>query len=378
MDFMFSGEQQQFGNNLERFLHETYGFDKRRLILRGEAGWSREIWQQFAEMGVLALSLPEEGDGFGGNGFDTLLVMETLGRHLALEPYLATVVLGAGLLADAGNADQRRSLLPPIAAGESLWALAHEEAGQRYGLSSIATTARRNGDGYRLDGKKIVVLHGGEADRLLVSARTAGTERDAYGISLFQLDANTAGVERFAYPTHDGRRAANIRLDGVYVSESARLGAEHQACAVIEKGMDRGIAALCAEAVGCMTTAIKQTAVYLKTRKQFGVAIGSFQGLQHRLADMYLHAEQARSMAYLAAARLDAERDERRRAVSAAKVLVGQSARFVAQQAVQLHGGIGMTDELAISHLFKRLTMIGLQFGDVDYHLDQFGRQLPA
>ncbi|TJY59769.1 pimeloyl-CoA dehydrogenase small subunit [Sinimarinibacterium sp. CAU 1509] len=378
MDFTFTEEQHQFQDSLQRFVRKDYDFERRRAIIASDAGWSREVWQQLAEMGVMALALPEAYDGFGGGGFDTLLVMEALGRGMVVEPYLATVVLGAGVLIDAGSAAQRQAVLPAVAAGERLLALAHDEPGQRYASSTIATTAQAVDGGYRIDGQKSVVLHGAEADQLIVSARTAGDVRDAQGISLFLVDATAPGVERFGYPTQDGLRAASIRFNNVRVGADALIGTEHEALAVIEKALDRGIAALCAEAVGNMTATIEATVGYLKTRKQFGVPIGTFQALQHRAVDMYLHAEQARSMAYLAAAKLEAPSGERRQAVSAAKVLVSQSAHFVGQQAVQLHGGIGVTDELAVSHYFKRLTMISMLFGDADFHLDRFGQHLAA
>ena len=374
MDFNFSDEQRQFRDSLERYLRDDYSFDRRREILRSDAGYSPEVWQQLAEIGALALTLPEAHGGFGGGAFDTVLIMEALGRANVVEPYLATVVLGAGLVAQAGRADQQAEILPAVASGDCRLTLAHREPGTRYELESVTTTAIAAGDDYVLDGRKSQVLHGGSADRLLISARTRGGARDADGVSLFLVDAAAPGLTRFAYPTQDGQRAADLTLKEVRVPRSALLGAEHEALPLIELAVDRAIAALCAEAVGNMAALIEATVSYLKTRKQFGVPIGSFQALQHRAVDMYLHAEQARSMAYLAAARLDAgDAAERRRAVSAAKVLVGQSARFVGQQAVQLHGGIGVTDELAVSHYFKRLTMIALAFGDGDHHLDRFG-----
>jgi len=378
MDFNFSDEQNQFRDALDRYIREAYGFEQRREIVRSEAGWSREVWQQLAEMGALGIALPEAHGGFGGNAFDTLLVMEALGRGLVVEPYLATVVLGAGLVADAASDAQQSDILPAVAGGERLLALAHDEPGSRFALSRVTTTAKKDGKAYVLDGHKAVVLHGDAADQLIVSARTAGGERDEQGISLFLVDAKADGVSRLRYPTQDGLRAADITLSNVRVGAEARIGAEAAALPLIEKAVDRGIAALCAEAVGCMSATIEATVGYLKTRKQFGVPIGSFQALQHRAVDMYLHAEQARSMAYLAAARIDAPREERRRAVSAAKVLVGNSARFVGQQAVQLHGGIGVTDELAVSHYFKRLTMITLALGDCDHHLALFSERLAA
>ncbi len=375
MDFNFSDEQNQFRDSLDRYLRQGYSFDQRRSSVSAPLGYSPEVWKQLAEIGALAITLPTAHDGFGGGAFDTLLVMEALGRANVVEPYLATVVLGAGLLAEAGSDAQQAALLPAVAAGECRLALAHHEPGSRYELANVGTTARADGDGYVLDGRKAVVIHGDTADHILVSARTRGQARDVDGVTLFIVDAKAPGVSRFGYPTQDGQRAATVTLDGVRVGVDARLGSEHAALPLIERALDRGIAALCAEAVGNMAALIEATVGYLKTRKQFGVPIGSFQALQHRAVDMYLHAEQARSMAYLAAARLEDDQASRRSAVSAAKVLVGQSARFVGQQAIQLHGGIGVTDELPVSHYFKRLTMIGLLFGDADHHLQLFGDQ---
>jgi alkylation response protein AidB-like acyl-CoA dehydrogenase len=373
MNFNFSEEQQQLRDTLDRYVRKDYGFEKRRGIIGGSEGWSREVWAQLADLGVLAVGLPEEHGGLGGGPFDTLLVMEALGRGMVVEPYLATVVLGAGLVARAGSEAQKADILPAVAAGERRLALAHYERGARYDLARIEASAGRDGDGWLLDGRKSVVLHGAAADTLLVSARTPG------GISLFLVDAKAAGLARRDTPAQDGHRVAEVELKGVRVGPDALLGTEGGALPQIELALDHAIAALCAEAVGGMAALIEATVGYLKTRKQFGVPIGSFQALQHRAVEMYLHAEQARSMSYLAADKLDAaDAAERRRALSGAKVLVGNAARYVGQQAVQLHGGIGVTDELAVGHYFKRLTMITLLFGDVDHHLALFGEAMTA
>ncbi|MDM4770739.1 acyl-CoA dehydrogenase family protein [Solimonas sp. SE-A11] len=371
MNFNFSEEQQQLRDTLDRYVRKDYGFEKRRGIINGNDGWSREVWAQLADLGVLAVGLPEEYGGLGGGPFDTLLVMEALGRGMVVEPYLATVVLGAGLVARAGSEAQKADLLPAVAGGDLRLALAHYERGSRYDLARIQTTARRDGDGWVLDGHKSVVMHGAAADRLLVSARTQG------GISLFLVDAQAAGITRHDTPAQDGHRVAEVALKGLRVGNDALVGAEGAALPQIELALDHAIAALCAEAVGAMGSLIEATVGYLKTRKQFGVPIGSFQALQHRAVEMYLHAEQARSMSYLAADKLGAsDVAERRRAISGAKVLVGNAARYVGQQAVQLHGGIGVTDELAVGHYFKRLTMITLLLGDVDHHLALFSEAM--
>ncbi|MGH8456583.1 MAG: acyl-CoA dehydrogenase family protein [Stenotrophobium sp.] len=373
MNFNYSEEQQQLRDSLARYIQKEYGFERRRAILRSAEGWSREVWRQFADMGLLALGVPEQHGGLGGNAVDTLAVMEMFGRGLVVEPYLSTVVIGAQLVAQAGTAAQQTQLLPKLVSGELLLALAHYESGARYELNHVTTRAAAAGGGYVLDGSKTVLLHGASADRLIVSARTAGGERDATGVSLFLVDPKTAGVSLHGYTTQDGQRAAELRLDRVTLGADSLLGTAGAALPLLELAQDRAIAALCAEAVGIMDTLLQLTGSYLKTRKQFGVPIGSFQALQHRMADMLMHTEQARSMAYLAAAKVDLpDARERRRALSAAKSLVGRAARYVGQQAVQLHGGIGVTDELSVSHYFKRLTLINLSFGDADHHLGLF------
>jgi alkylation response protein AidB-like acyl-CoA dehydrogenase len=376
MDFKLSDEQQQLRDTLVRFVQKDYAFDKRKAILKSKDGYSREAWKQLAEMGLTALGLPEEHGGLPGNAVDTMVVMEVFGRGLVVEPYLATVVLGAHLIARAGTDAQKAGLLPAVAAGERLLAFAHDEAGARYEITHVATTAKKQGDGYVLNGAKTVVLHGAQADTLIVSARTSGGERDEKGIALFLVERAGAGVTARDYPTHDGQRAAEITLKN---ARGTLLGKDGQGAALIEHALQRGCAALCAEAVGNMAALVEITLGYIKTRKQFGVPIGSFQVLQHRMADMLMYVEQARSMMYLAAGKADApDAAERRRAIAAAKALVGQAARFVGQQAVQLHGGIGVTDEANVSHYFKRLTLINATFGDADHHLGRFSDALLA
>jgi len=374
MDFRLSDEQQQLHDTLTRFVQKDYSFDKRKAILKSKEGISREAWKQLADMGLTALGLPEAHGGLPGTPVDTLVVMEVLGRGLVVEPYVATVVLGAELVAKAGSEAQQAAILPAVAAGEKLLALAHEEAGGRYELEHVATTAKKQGDHYLLNGAKTVVLHGAQADTLVVSARTSGKERDAKGISLFLVERNAAGVTVHDHPTHDGQRAAEIAFKN---ARGELLGKEGQGLALLEHAQARGIAALCAEAVGNMAALVEITLGYIKTRKQFGVPIGSFQALQHRMADMVMYVEQARSMAYFAAAKADApDAAERRRVLSAAKAYIGQAGRFVGQQAVQLHGGIGVTDEANVSHYFKRLTLINATFGDADHHLGRFSDAL--
>jgi alkylation response protein AidB-like acyl-CoA dehydrogenase len=331
---------------------------------------------------LLGIGMPEEFGGLGATenaAEDMMVVMESFGRSLVVEPYLSTVVLCGSLVRDLGSPSQCAALLPEMVAGGKTLALAAFERAGRYQLSHVATTARLEGDDYVLNGVKSVALNADSADTLIVAARTRGSVGSDDGISLFLLRHDAAGLTRRAYPTFDGSRAAQIVLNNARVSAEALLGPEHNAYATLEHAIDRGIAALCAEAVGAMDALVAQTLEYLKTRKQFGVAIGTFQALQHRMVDMFIAAEQARSITMLATLKVNArEARERRRAIAAAKSLVGQSARFVGQQAVQLHGGMGVTDELPISHYFKRLAAIDMTFGDAHYHRGRLGEMMAA
>jgi alkylation response protein AidB-like acyl-CoA dehydrogenase len=370
MNFDFTEEQGQVRDALARLLDRTYEFAKRKQIIASAAGHSREVWRQLAELGALSIALPEAHGGAGGNAIDTLVIMETLGKKLVVEPYVPSIVLGAGLVARAGSDAQRAQLLPRVGAGDHLLALAHDESDSRYELSRVATRARAEAGGYVLDGEKPVVLGGDSADTLIVSARTDGAPDAPEGVSLFLVDASAAGVTRRGYATQDDHRAADVTLAGVRVAADALLGSAGAGVALVEHAIEHGIAAVCAEALGNMAVMLELTSSYVKTRKQFGVPIGQFQVLQHRLADMLMRVEQARSMAYLIATTVDSpDAAARRRGVAAAKAIVSQAARFVGQGAIQLHGGIGMTDEAPISHYFKRLTAIELTFGDADHHV---------
>jgi alkylation response protein AidB-like acyl-CoA dehydrogenase len=373
MDFNYTDEQNALRDTLSRFIAKDYGFEQRRALAKSAEGFSRAHWKQFAELGLTALPFHEDFGGMNGNAVDTMLVMEAFGRGLVLEPYLATVVVAGGLIRDAGSQAQKEELLPSIAGGELFMALAHYEPASRYETRHVASVAKADGAGWKLSGAKGVVLGGGAADKLLVSART---EKD---ISLFLVDRAAPGVAVRSYMTQDGGRAAEIRLDNVVVNADALVGAKDGALPAIERALDYGIAALCAEAVGAMAALNEATLEYLKTRKQFGTPIGRFQALQHRMVDMVIATEQARSMATLAAVKADSpDAAERRRALSAAKAYIGQQARLVGQQAVQLHGGMGVVDELNVSHYFKRLTMIDLTFGNADHHLGLFSDSLLA
>ena len=370
MDFDLSEEQRLLQESVGKLIADEYDFEKRKAYAKEPAGYSEARWAQYAELGLLGLPFPESLGGSGGTPVETMIVMEAFGRGLVLEPYLATVILGGGLLRLCGSAAQRQELIPAIAKGKLRLAFAHTERQSRYDLTDIATSARAAGGGYVLSGEKGVVLHGDSADRLVVLARTAGGQREASGLSLFLVDPRAEGVQRRGYPTQDGLRAAEITFRDVRLAPEALIGAKDQAWPVVERVIDGAIAAVSAEAVGVMSAAHEITVEYLKTRKQFGVPIGSFQALQHRAVDMLVSLEQARSMAYLATMMADSEDTaERRRMISAAKVQIGRSARFVGQQAIQLHGGIGMTMEYKVSHYFKRASMIDTLFGDADHHL---------
>jgi pimeloyl-CoA dehydrogenase small subunit len=370
MDFDFTEEQRLLKDSIERLLKDRYDFDSRKAYAASPDGWSRELWAQYAELGLLALPFAEADGGFGGGPAETMIVMEAFGRALALEPYLATVILGGGALRHGGTEEQRAARVARVADGSLLLALAHTERQSRYDLHDIATTARRDGGAFVLDGDKGVVLHGDGADELIVTARTAGARRDRGGIGLFLVDAKAPGVSRRGYQTQDGMRAAEVSLAGVRVSAENVIGDPENALPLLERVADEAMAALAAEAVGAMGEMHALTVEYLKTRKQFGVPIGSFQVLQHRAADMFVALEQARSMAMFATMMVQEDNaTERRKAIAAAKVQIGRSGRFIAHQSIQLHGGVGMTAEFKVGHYFKRVTMIDSVFGDADHHL---------
>jgi pimeloyl-CoA dehydrogenase small subunit len=375
MDFSFTDEQRLLKESVERLLTDHYGFEARQRFMDERTGWSRTLWRSYAELGLLGLPFEEKHGGIGGGPVETMIVMEAFGRTLALEPFFATVVLAGGLLRLGAGEAMRAALIPKIARGDLLLAFAHAERQSRYDLACIAAAARRDGGDYVLDGAKSLVIHGDCADKLIVSARLAGAHRDRDGLGLFVVDADAAGVSRRAYPTVDGLRAAEVTLSGVRVGADQILGEPGKAFPLIAQVVDAAIAALAAEAVGAMAAVHEMTVEYVKTRKQFGVPIGSFQVLQHRAADMLIALEQARSMAFYATMMAEEpDPTERRRAIAAAKVQIGRSGRFVGQQAIQLHGGIGMTMEYKAGHYFKRLTAIDALFGDADHHLAELAR----
>jgi pimeloyl-CoA dehydrogenase small subunit len=370
MDFDLSEEQRLLKESVDGLLTDAYDFEQRKKYMKEKGGWSKAVWGKLAEQGLLGLPFAEADGGFGAGGVETMIVMEALGRALVLEPYLATVVIAGGFLRHGGSAEQKAAHIPAIIDGSKTFAFAQLEKNSRYDLFDVATTAKKKGSGWVIDGEKFVVLNGEAADTLVVTARTKGNQRDKTGIGVFLVPADAKGITRKSYPTQDGFRAADITFTGVEVGADAAIGDPENGLPLIERVADETRTALCAEAVGAMDESLKTTVEYLKTRKQFGVPIGSFQVLQHRAADMFVALEQARSMSMYATMASDFDNaKERATAVAAAKVQIGKSLKFVGQQSIQLHGGIGMTMEAKIGHYFKRLTMIENTLGDVDYHL---------
>jgi pimeloyl-CoA dehydrogenase small subunit len=373
MDFELSDEQRQLQDSVARFVQGNYSFEQRRALVATDAGYSADHWKQFAELGWLGLSFPEDHGGIGLGPVDTMILMEEFGKGLVAEPYLATVILGAGAIQHGGSSDQKNAILPEVAEGKLKLALGFAERQSRYNLADVATKAEKAGAGYKLNGMKGVVFGAPAADKIVVSARTSGGARDADGITLFVVDKGQSGVSVRGYPTADGLRAGEVTLENVEVGGDAVVGSVGGGLPVLEKTIDYAIAAIAAEATGAMSHLNDMTLEYIKTREQFGQPIGKFQVLQHRMVDMFIAHEEAKSMAMMAAMRVDEDdAKERKKAMSAAKVQIGKSGRYVGQQAIQLHGGIGMTDEYAAGHYFKRLTMIDRTFGDVDFHLKRY------
>ena len=372
MDFSFTEEQTLLRNMVQSFVQDNYDFDSRMKIVRSEEGMSREIWGQFAELGLLAAPFSEEMGGLDGGPIETMVIMEELGRGLVVEPYLPTIVLCGGILSRHASDAQKEAHLPGIIGGEDVWALAYAEPQSRFNPADVLTSAKADGDGYVLNGTKAVVAAAPWASKLIVSARISGDQRDSDGIGLFIVEKSASGVSTQDYPTVDGNRASEVTLENVTVGADALIGDAGNGLALLDEAVDYGIGAVCAEAIGHMKCLNDATVEYCKTRKQFGVPIGSFQVLQHRMVDMFMEYEQSVSMTYMVNMKLTESEAERKKAAAGAKVQIGKSGRFVGQEAVQLHGGMGMTEELNVGHYFKRLTVIDTQFGNVDHHLKRF------
>ena len=371
MDFSFSSEQTQLADALSRYLGQQYDFESRKKIVYSKEGWDKKAYSQIAEMGVFALGMPEEADGFGGVTQDLLLVMQELGKHLVVEPVIATLVAAEFIKRSAMPG--RIEMLKKVADGSLRLAAALTEQQSRYELFDVMTSARQDGGSYLLNGSKSVVVHGAQADALVVSARLSGDSRDRDGLALFLVPGDAPGLQRRDVRTIDGMRAADVHINQVKLTADTLIASGKEAFALLDSVSDFAVALYCAEAVGLMDRLLALTGEYTKTRKQFGQPIAKFQALQHRMVEMFMHVEQARSMAYLAAVKADsANPAERRRSASAAKVRIGQAAKYVGQQAVQLHGGMGVTNELPAAHYFKRLTMFEVTMGDTDFHLQRF------
>ena len=373
MNFSLNEEQRLLTDSVERFVRENCSLDQHRALVSSELGYDERSWRQMADLGWLGVNVPEAYGGIGGGPVETMVLMEAFGAGLVLEPYFPSVVLGGNLVAMAGSEAQKQAILPALVAGEIKLAFAWVEAQAGYDLFDVETMAERRDGGYVMNGAKGVVLGTATADKLIVSARTTGRSRDRDGIGLFLVDRGASGVKLRDYRTVDGLRAAEVAFENVTVGDDAVLGDPRGALPVIEAVAERAIVALCAEAVGAMDVIVRSTAEYLKARKQFGRPIGTFQVLQHQFTDMLIASEEARSMMYVATLRLG-ERDAavRAKAVSGAKHLIGRHGRLIGQRAIQLHGGMGMTEEMSVGHYFKRLTMIDVMFGDEAYHLKRY------
>jgi alkylation response protein AidB-like acyl-CoA dehydrogenase len=364
MDFDLTEEQRLLTESVRRFVAQDYGFEARKRIIASREGWSAPAWKGIAELGLLALPVPAEHGGFGGGASDLMSVMEAFGEALVVEPYLSTL-MGARFIVRGGAPAMQSALLPAVADGSLKLAFAHTEDGARYDLGHVVASARPEGDAWSVEGVKRVVLHAPVVDRLVVSARLP----DGKGIGLFLVPCREGWFK--AYQTVDNLRAADVALGG---ARGELIGGARDSLPLIEEVVDYASALLCAEAVGAMRYANDATLEYLKTRKQFGMPIGAFQALQHRMVDMTIELEQARSMASIACTQVDLGGDaaERKRVVSAAKIKIADACRHIAQESVQLHGGMGMSEELKVSHTFRRLTIVAQQFGDADHHLERF------
>lgn len=373
MDFSFSEEQSLLQDSVQRFIQNDYTFDSRQKLLKTDDGFSRDNWANFAELGWLALPFSEESGGFGGTAVETMILMEEFGKGLVVEPYVSTVIMAGSVIEAGGTAAHKEGALAEIMAGTKLASLAYVEPQARFNLADVTTTATADGDNYTINGFKGVVLGGPSADLLVVPARTSGDQKDESGITLFLVDASASGISKRDYPTIDGLQASEINFESVSVSADDVLGEVGNGLSLLELGINNGILAVGAEAVGAMEVLYKTTVEYCKTREQFGQPIGKFQVLQHRMVDMFMEHEQAKSLLYMAALRMSEDDEvEARKAISALKVQIGKGGRFVGQNAIQLHGGMGMTDELNVGHYFKRITAIETLFGNVDHHLKKY------
>ena len=372
MDFTFNEEQSLIQDQVDQFVQKEYDWETRQSLSNSELGFGEDNWKKFAELGWLGISVSEDSGGFGGSAIESMLIMEAFGKGLVVEPFLETVIMAGGLIDDHGSDQQKSSFLEPAIAGEMHLALAYAEPQSRFNLSDVVTEAKADGDNFIINGYKSVVMNGPSADQIIVSARTSGTQLDENGISLFIIDANASGMDKTNYKTVDGRRASDLTFENVSVSKENLIGDQDKGFEILDSAIDKAILAISAEAVGAMEVLYKTTVEYTKTREQFGTAIGKFQVLQHRMVDMFMEYEQCKSLLYMATMKHEEKAEDAKKAISGLKYQVGKAGKFIGQQAVQLHGGMGVTDELNVGHYFKRLTTVGTIFGNTDYHLKKY------
>ena len=372
MDFTFNEEQSLIQDQVDQFVQKEYDWETRQSLSNSELGFGEDNWKKFAELGWLGISVSEDSGGFGGSAIESMLIMEAFGKGLVVEPFLETVIMAGGLIDEHGSDQQKSSFLEPAIAGEMHLALAYAEPQSRFNLSDVVTEAKEDGDNFIINGYKSVVMNGPSADQIIVSARTSGTQLDENGISLFIIDANASGLDKTNYKTVDGRRASDLTFENVSVSKENLIGDQDKGFEILDSAIDKAILAISAEAVGAMEVLYKTTVEYTKTREQFGTAIGKFQVLQHRMVDMFMEYEQCKSLLYMATMKHEEKAEDAKKAISGLKYQVGKAGKFIGQQAVQLHGGMGVTDELNVGHYFKRLTTVGTIFGNTDYHLKKY------
>jgi len=372
MDFTFNEEQSLIQDQVDQFVQKEYDWETRQSLSNSELGFGEDNWKKFAELGWLGISVSEDSGGFGGSAIESMLIMEAFGKGLVVEPFLETVIMAGGLIDDHGSDQQKSSFLEPAIAGEMHLALAYAEPQSRFNLSDVVTEAKADGDNFIINGYKSVVMNGPSADQIIVSARTSGTQLDENGISLFIIDTNASGLDKTNYKTVDGRRASDLTFENVSVSKENLIGDQDKGFEILDSAIDKAILAISAEAVGAMEVLYKTTVEYTKTREQFGTAIGKFQVLQHRMVDMFMEYEQCKSLLYMATMKHEEKAEDAKKAISGLKYQVGKAGKFIGQQAVQLHGGMGVTDELNVGHYFKRLTTVGTIFGNTDYHLKKY------
>ena len=372
MDFTFNEEQTMIQDQVEQFIQKEYDWETRQELSNSDLGFGTHNWKTFAELGWLGIAVSEKNGGFGGSSIETMLIMEEFGKGLVVEPFLETVVMSAGILDRHGTDEQKNQALNSVINGEMHLALAYAEPQSRFNLSDVVTEAKEEGDNFVINGFKSVVMNGPSANKIIISARTSGTQLEDKGISLFLVDSDIEGLTKSDYKTVDGRKASDINLENVIVSNSCLIGSLNAGFDILDDAIDRSILAISAEAVGAMEILYKTTVEYTKTREQFGTPIGKFQVLQHRMVDMFMEYEQCKSLLYMATMKNEESAPDAKKAISGLKYQVGKAGKFVGQQSVQLHGGMGVTDELNVGHYFKRLTTIGTIFGNADFHLKQY------